>query len=686
MPKTDAKFARLKKTYLADARDHLSRLEAAFDGRGGKETADLPAALAALQGIKGGAGAFGFDALVTLCQQVESLLEVDRREDGDTDLIRQAIAGLKDLLKADPATAEASVGDLLATLSERLNPGGPRRYKILFKPTARLYEANSDPAFLFSSLKNLGELDVEVSERFLPPLEKISPAESYLIWTLWLTTESDEDEIRDVFSMVDDACVVRIEALGPAADSSNGDGSEEAATAPVAVPKGAGDGQPLPAEVLSSDPAAQKAQNRAASVRVELDRIDSLVNVVGELVITQVMMEQHVVSGATLDQTEAAIRDVETMSAHLRDLQEGVMAIRMQPVKTVFSRMPRLVRELARDLGKKVRLVTRGEEAEVDKSVVELLADPLIHMIRNSVDHGIETPEVRRAAGKPEQAEIILAAGQRSGRIVIEVSDDGAGINRERVLAKAVEKGIVAEGTHLSPEEIDDLIFAPGFSTASEVTDVSGRGVGMDVVRRSIQDLGGRVTVFSSPGEGARFLLILPLTLAVMDGMIIRVGTETYVLPLACIVESVPLADAKVQTVMEKGRFARHRGRYVPLISLADLFGVESLGASDKQADEDGEGARGLVVLVETGFNRTIGLLVDELLGQRQVVVKSLEENLVRIDGISSATILGDGRVGLILDVDGLEAMVGPKLGVSAQLMSSAPPVEGIAITEGAPG
>ena len=335
----------------------------------------------------------------------------------------------------------------------------------------------------------------------------------------------------------------------------------------------------------------------------------------------------------------------------MRDLQESVMAVRMQPVRTVFARMPRLVRELSRKLNKKVKLTLKGQDTEVDKTIIELLSDPLTHMIRNSLDHGIESPQDRVAAGKPEEAEVVLAADQRSGRIIIEISDDGAGINRERVLAKAAENGLVESGAELLPEEIDDLIFAPGFSTAVEVTDVSGRGVGMDVVRRSIQELGGRVTVISDPGKGARFIMALPLTLAVMDGMIVRVGSEKYILPLACIVESLKASEGAIQTVMDQGRYILHRGEYVPLISLADVFNVGREGTQGR--DE-------LIVFVETGMGKMLGLVVDALLGQRQVVIKSLEENFLRIEGVSAATILGDGRVALILDVESIEDMIEP--------------------------
>jgi two-component system chemotaxis sensor kinase CheA len=310
--------------------------------------------------------------------------------------------------------------------------------------------------------------------------------------------------------------------------------------------------------------------------------------------------------------------------------------------------MPRLVRESARDLGKRVRLITVGEATEIDNTVVERLADPLTHMIRNAVDHGVEPPAERRAASKPEEATISLTAAHRSGRITIEVSDDGRGIDRDKVYRRAVERGLIDKGAALADDEILDLIFLPGFSTAEAVTDLSGRGVGMDVVRRNIGQIGGRVIIDSQPGVGTRFLISLPLTLAVMDGMIVSVGNERYVLPLGCILESIrPLPD-QVSTIAGAELLVRFRDEYVPLLFLHRLFGVT--GACD-------DPCKGLVVFVETDTGSVIGIVVDNLLGERQVVIKSMEENFRRIEGASAATILGDGQVALILEVNGIHGM-----------------------------
>jgi two-component system chemotaxis sensor kinase CheA len=340
------------------------------------------------------------------------------------------------------------------------------------------------------------------------------------------------------------------------------------------------------------------------------------------------------------------------------------MAIRTQPVKSVFSRMPRLVRELSAQLGKDVRLVITGEATEIDKTVVEQLADPLTHLLRNALDHGVETPEARAQAGKPRQATVHLGAEQRGGRILIEISDDGRGIDRARVLARAKERGLVTADATLTESEIDELIFVPGFSTAAAVSSVSGRGVGMDVVRRNIQSLGGRITVESRLGEGSRFVLALPLTLAVMDGLVVSVGREAYILPIVAIVESLRPRREDIHAVVGRGEVLAIRGAYIPLLPLHARFGV---------ADAETDPARGIVVIVDTDSAGRIGLLVDDLVGQQQVVVKSIEANYGHIPGIGGATILGSGRVALILDVAGLAAAAGARP-CRARAMAAAQP------------
>jgi two-component system chemotaxis sensor kinase CheA len=401
------------------------------------------------------------------------------------------------------------------------------------------------------------------------------------------------------------------------------------------------------------------------SVRVDVEKVDRLVNLVGELVINQAMLIQ--LGGALPpDMCPGLINGLETLSQHLRELQEGVMAIRTQPVKSVFSRMPRLVRELSAQLGKEARLYITGEGTEIDKTVIEQLADPLTHLLRNAIDHGIEKPEIRVAQGKPPQGSIHLSAEHRSGRIVIEVSDDGRGIDRERVLARARQRGLVAADDTPSEETIDNLIFLPGFSTAEVVSNVSGRGVGMDVVRRNIQALGGRISLQSRFGAGSRFLLSLPLTLAIMDGMIVAVGRESYIVPLTNIVESLRPRRQDIHAVAGCGNVVAIRGEYVPLLYLAAHLGVP--GAVT-------DAALGIVVVVENEGAGQVGLVVDELVGQQQVVVKSLEANYGDVEGIGGATILGNGRVALILDVAGLHRPSAPRGGSARQFGHAASPI-----------
>ncbi|WP_420549812.1 chemotaxis protein CheA [Curvivirga sp.] len=407
-------------------------------------------------------------------------------------------------------------------------------------------------------------------------------------------------------------------------------------TAPTAAKKAPG-----------AKPAAGGGAAKISSIRVDLDRVDRLVNMVGELVITQAMLQQQS-SGMPIEYAQMMKQGFDDLAMHTRELQDSVMAIRMQPVKSVFARMPRLVRELSGKLGKKVDLVTSGENTEVDKTVVELLADPLTHMIRNSLDHGIETEDERLDVGKTPRATVHLSAEHRGGRIQIDIADDGRGINRERVLGKAIEKGLVPENHQLSPEEVDELIFMPGFSTAEEVTDVSGRGVGMDVVRRNISNLGGRISVSSVPGKGTKFNMSLPLTLAVLDGMVTAVADEKYVIPLTAIVESIRPEKEDIHRLATGGEVVFVRGEYIRLIYLHDVFGIKGAITDPSEA---------LVVLVELDGGGHAGIVVDDLLGQQQVVIKSLEDNYDPVPGVSAATILGNGLVALILDVDGLTEM-----------------------------
>jgi two-component system chemotaxis sensor kinase CheA len=514
---------------------------------------------------------------------------------------------------------------------------GRQTFRIFFKPHAELFRHANEPLLLVRELKMLGEISSECNLSGLPTLAAMEPDSAYLSWIFHLVTDRPRDAIAEVFEFVDQDCDLTIELQSTEAAPRAAD------TAADAVPT-----TPAPSAQTAGPAASAEARpNAVSSIRVDLARVDRLVNMVGELVITQAMLAQRFTEHDG-GQAHQRVQGQEDLALRTRELQECVMAIRMQPVKSVFARMPRLVREIAGKLNKKVRLVTSGEQTEVDKTVIEELADPLTHMIRNAVDHGIEDPETRRAKGKPEEGTIELSAVHRGGNILIQIEDDGAGISRERLLAKAIEKGVVAEGANLTDDEIENLIFAPGFSTAEKVTDVSGRGVGMDVVSRNISNLGGRVHVHSTYGQGTRFTLILPLTLAVLDGMLVAVGREKYILPLTSIVESVRPERNHVRTLAGGGQVVSVRGEFIRLIYLYRIFDVSAAVT---------EPWKGLVVLVETDSGAKVGIVVDELIGQQQVVIKSLQTNFDRVAGIAGATILGDGRVALILDLDQLSGL-----------------------------
>jgi two-component system chemotaxis sensor kinase CheA len=400
---------------------------------------------------------------------------------------------------------------------------------------------------------------------------------------------------------------------------------------------------PAPAKPATKPaPATAPAASGDTSIRVSVDKVDQLINLVGELVITQSMLAQTV---GLLDPAlhEKLLDGMAQLERNTRDMQESVMSIRMMPISSVFSRFPRVVRDLANKLGKQVELKTLGEGTELDKGLIEKLADPMTHLVRNSLDHGIEMPDARTGAGKPAKGTITLKAEHQGGNIVIEVSDDGAGLNRDRILEKAREKGIpVAD--NIPDSEVWLLIFAPGFSTAAVVTDVSGRGVGMDVVKRNIHEMGGRIEIDSVLGRGTRMIIRLPLTLAILDGLSITVGDEIYILPLSFIVESLQPQPDDIKTVSGQGRVVHVRGEYLPLLALHELFNIDTKIKEPKD---------GILVLVEAD-GKKMALFVDELIGQHQVVIKSLESNYRKVKGVSGATIMGDGKVALILDVSAL--------------------------------
>ncbi|MFK4057727.1 chemotaxis protein CheA [Brevundimonas sp. NPDC046655] len=558
-------------------------------------------------------------------------------------------------------------------------------WRIVFRPHPRLYASANDVSLLLRELTRLGQTSVELDASGLPSLEALDAEDAHLIWTIVLTGDVAEAAVRDVFDFVEMDCDLSITALGgarspveaslpplPVLDAPPAEPEidiaallakaaapvEPAVPAEVLAPVVAAAPVPAPAPtpvaaapkpVAPAAPASVAAPSAPAAVapvtiRVDLDRVDRLINVVGELVIQQAMLAQRVMESGLARSSDIAL-GLEDLELLTRDIQDSVMAIRAQPVKSVFQRMPRLVREVADMTGKRVRLVTSGEDTEVDKTVVERLAEPITHMLRNAIDHGLESAEEREAAGKPAEGTVRLAALHRSGRIVIEIADDGKGINRPRVRGIAVARGLIAEDAVLTDDEVDNLIFLPGFSTAETVTDVSGRGVGMDVVKRSIQALGGRISISSVPGKGSTFTLSLPLTLAVLDGMVVSAAEQTLVAPLSAIVESLTPQVSDIHHVGGHDAVIRFREEFVPLVDVARVMGFRD-GAADL--------ANGVVMIVETEAGSRAALLVDAINGQRQVVIKSLETNYRHVDGVSAATILGDGSVALILDIDAL--------------------------------
>jgi two-component system, chemotaxis family, sensor kinase CheA len=394
----------------------------------------------------------------------------------------------------------------------------------------------------------------------------------------------------------------------------------------------------------STEESRDSKSNASQTIRVDLDRIDRLINLVGELVINQAMLASSISSAGAFaaSKVSESLLELERLT---RDIQESVMTIRAQPAKSLFQRMSRIVREVAMATGKSVRLKTEGEATEIDKTVIDLLADPLTHMIRNAVDHGLELPDARSAAGKPIEGNVKLAAAHRSGKVVITVADDGAGINRLRVLEAAKSKGLIPVDAQMSDSEIDNLLFLPGFSTAKSVSNVSGRGVGMDVVKRSIQALGGRISIASAPGAGTTFTLSLPLTLAVLDGIVVSVAEQTFVVPLTAIIETLKPDSMMISELGPGSTVIKVRGRFIPIVDVGQALNTRS---------ELADPLSSVAILVEGANNSQRALLVDQILDQRQVVIKSLEVNYGAVQGIAAATILGDGRVAMIVDVDAL--------------------------------
>jgi two-component system chemotaxis sensor kinase CheA len=646
-----------KQTYITECYELLAEMEGllvALDCDS-TDSEQLNAIFRCAHSIKGGSGAFGLSYITDFTHVLEALLDAMRENKiaasrAAIDVLLQSVDIVTQMVNAarDDVTPSPGLGaDVLEQLKTLVQPvtaavttvspaAVPCTYSIRFAPHTGLFLTGNEPLLLLRELARLGEAAITADISRVPALKDLDPTLCYLAWDISLVTTQPESSIRDVFEFVEDHCDLSIkEAIPPAG-------------ATIAnIPSNASSPSQDTGKIV--DKVTDKTERpavAATSIRVDIEKVDRLVNMVGEVVITEAMLRAQT-RHLPPERYAALLRGVDELSQHTRELQEAVMSMRMQPVKSIFSRMPRIVRDLSAQLGKDIRLEMAGENTEVDKTVIESLSDPLTHMIRNAIDHGVEKPEVRITAGKPAYGTIHLSADHRGGRIVLEIRDDGAGINRAKVLAKAKEKGLVPADAVLTDDECENLIFLPGFSTADTVSNVSGRGVGMDVVKRNIEGLEGSVKVASQPGKGSLFTVSLPLTLAILDGMIVRVGREFYIVPITSIIETLRPRVGEVRRVEGHSDVLNVRGEFISIIYLSRVFDI--VGAED-------EPSRALVVLVESGGSK-MGLVVDELVGQQQVVIKSLEANTDPVRGVSGATILGDGKVSLILDINGLRQL-----------------------------
>jgi two-component system chemotaxis sensor kinase CheA len=556
---------------------------------------------------------------------------------------------------ASPAPPAAAPPAAAATPGAAAAAAGASEWRIGVKPLENMLSRGNEPLALFAALAEHGELSVEASVEEIPPLASLDPHRCYVHWQLGLKSTVSKEQIAEAFEWVEGDCDYTITPAGAAAPAAPSAPAATPAVAPADTPRvapppaaAASAAAPAPApEAPAAAKAAPKAEasggGDASSIRVATQKLDELINTVGEVVITQSMLAQlgALAEGPSAERLRSGLAQLER---NVRELHESVMRVRMLPIGSAFSRFPRLVRDVAQRLGKQIDLKLTGEQTELDKTVLERIGDPLVHLVRNSIDHGIEMPDERVAAGKSAVGTVHLEAFHRGSAIIIEVSDDGKGLDCERILAKARSRGLVGASETPSEEAIFELIFLPGFSTAEQTTDLSGRGVGMDVVRRNIKALGGKIDIRSTRGKGSRFTISLPLTLAIVDGQSVCVGEETYIVPLVSIVESLQIKASGVNRLSNAGEVISFRGDYLPLLRLHDLFGVEPRSRAVQE---------GLVVVAE-GDGQRVGLFVDDLRGQQQVVIKSLERNYGQVPGVSGATILGDGSVALILDVAGL--------------------------------
>ncbi len=660
--------SKIKESFFAECEDHISSMEGFImeleENPDDKEL--LNALFRSVHSIKGNSGCLGFDDIYSFTHRMETVL--DRLRNGEmsfTDelasILLESVDCIKDLVesakKGQPAPD--NMKDVLRKVSslpghtetdstvhregachKNNRPSHPTDtglLRVVFKPDQEILKRGMDPLRLIRKLRELGD-PISIKPYFSRPmeLEEIDPELCYLSWDMHLVSKESVEVVESVFEFVKDRSHVEITRLIPSESADDGTSRRDRRVSQ----KGHGSTQHP-----SVRPAMQSHHvhgRESSTIRVDIDKVEQLVNLVGELLITQTIINQ-LSSGLTGERAGLLEKSISQLKRNTMAIQERVMSIRMLPVGNIFTRFKRLVRDLAAQREKKIGLLISGEDTELDKTVIERLADPLTHLLRNAVDHGIETPEERRNSGKPEEGVVRINAFHEGGKVVITVEDDGRGIDRKKILHKAVEKGLIEDGKSIPDDEIYELIFAPGFSTADKVTDVSGRGVGMDVVKRNMEAMGGAVSIESREGAFTRFTLRLPLTLAIIDGLIVRVGSEKFIIPITTVLESKRPLPEELKTVENRGEVIDFRGRFVPLVRLHRVFGIKPLEERPWCA---------LVVIVSID-GKHYGLLVDELLGEQQVVIKSMG-CLQGITGIAGATILGDGEVALIIDGGGI--------------------------------
>ncbi|MCS2610260.1 chemotaxis protein CheA [Halomonas dongshanensis] len=665
---------------LADMERHLLDLDV-----DDPDSEQLNAIFRAAHSIKGGAGTFGFDVLQKTTHILENLLDHARKGElalradlVDTfleakDIMHEQLDAYRSEQTPDQEAFERICRTLQQIALEELSSGtlepglaaseasapvaGEQAPALsqaseLAAPVDDVTSAGSDAGCLVVTLLNVGDKDRTLLVEELEQLGTIqSQSGDEKRYEVLLQGDVSADDIEAVMCFIIEPEQIEIRpAAAPAVAPASG--APEAAPAPMVASEKApvSEKKTTAADTKASEKKApaKKAATESSSIRVSVDKVDQIINLVGELIITQSMLDQTV--SEMSEQAGASSGSLQNgmslLQRNARDLQEAVMSIRMIPMEFVFSRFPRVVRDTASKLGKEIELITEGKSTELDKSLVERITDPLTHLVRNSLDHGVELPEVREALGKPRTGKLTLSARHQGGNILIEVKDDGAGMDRDRLLAKARENGLSVSDT-MSDEEVFQLIFAPGFSTAAQVTDVSGRGVGMDVVKRNIQGMGGRVEIQSKKGEGTNTRIVLPLTLAILDGMSIRVGGETFILPLSTVLESLQPAKDDMYAMAGDDVVLKVRDEYLPVIAIHEVLDVENAITDPTKS----------IAVIVQGEGRRYAMLVDELVGQQQVVVKNLEDNYRKVPGISAATILGDGSVALILDITGLHRL-----------------------------